>query len=278
MLSPAPVNVPQSMSLLTLSKVKQKSRFLRKLSTHDHLVALKRARKIRHGATSTWLSRSDEYASWLKEPEPSLFWCSGILGSGKTVCAASVIDDLLRRRTKNDAVSFFFCCYDDEQSLKAKNILGSLVRQGLEANPSLLSSDDVSQLLEEDKCDVECLVSLLVKVCSSSGRQYTVIDGLDECDKVDVNAVLDALRTIFLGTSSNVKIFLASRTSLSTHLETRFNSFYHRSMRTAEVDRDIESYVEETLTKGLEQNHLKVGNPDLILEIRNALVKNARGM
>lgn len=258
--------------------MKQTSRFLRKLSTHDYWAALKRARKIRHGTTSTWLSRSDEYASWLKEPKPSLFWCSGILGSGKTVCAASVIDDLLRRKVKNDTVGFFFCCYDNEQSLKAKNILGSLVRQGLEANPSILSSDDMSQLLEGDKFDVEGLASLLVKVYSSSRCQYTIIDGLDECDKVEVNAVLDALKTILLETSNDVKVFLASRTSLSTNLEARFSSFYHRSMRTAEVDRDIESYVEDTLTKGLEQNQLKVGNPDLILEIRNALVKNARGM
>ena len=174
--------------------MKQNLRFLRKISTHDHLSALKPARKLRHGTTSMWLNRSDEYTSWLKEPKSSVFWCSGILGSGKTVCAASVIDDLLCRRSTNSVISFFFCCYDNDKSLKANTIIRSLIRQALEANPSALNTEEVSQLLKADKFDIEDLKPLLLKLYPSSRCQYIVIDSVDECDKPEIAMVLDIIK------------------------------------------------------------------------------------
>ena len=80
-----------------------KQNLLDRLSTYDYIAPLKRERKKRYSTTSQWLSKTDEYDKWLNASEPCCFWLSGILGSGKTVITAAVVDDLLDRQLPEDA-------------------------------------------------------------------------------------------------------------------------------------------------------------------------------
>lgn len=80
----------------------RKQKLLDTLSIHDYIAPLKRERKKRYGRTSLWLSKTDEYNEWIDGSTP-FFWLSGILGSGKTICTAAVVDDLLGRRPPKSA-------------------------------------------------------------------------------------------------------------------------------------------------------------------------------
>src|ERR1700734_1478385 len=50
----------------------------------------------RQSGTGQWLLTSAEYQGWLRTSKQTLF-CQGILGAGKTILTAIVIDDLTTR-------------------------------------------------------------------------------------------------------------------------------------------------------------------------------------
>lgn len=250
-----------------------------KISTYDHLATLKQARKKRHGTTSLWLSQTKEYRDWLKDSQSSLFWCSGILGAGKTVLTAAIIDDIFCRRSIEDNVTYFFCRYDDEKSLTAKIIIGSLIRQALESRvPSASIELKLADLYRCSGPDLDDLEPLFGEVIVSSPRHFIVLDGVDECSKVEKDALLDVLAKVFTASSNTLKLFIASRDSLDRDIHRRFEILRHRSMKNSEVQLDIQTYIEETIRERFKNNHLVLGRNELLFEIRDVLVERAHGM
>ena len=107
----------------------RKQNMLNRLSTHDYVAPLKRERKKRYGSASHWISATKEYDEWLRDNSSAKFWLSGILGSGKSVLTAAVVDDLLgRQKPKNSFLVFFFCQHDNANSLQARTIVGCLLQ------------------------------------------------------------------------------------------------------------------------------------------------------
>lgn len=226
-----------------------------------------------------WLSQTDGYRDWLKDSQSSLFWCSGILGAGKTVLTAAIVDDIFCRRSTEDNASYFFCRYDDGKSLEAKVILGSLIRQALESRiPSASVELKLADLYQCSNPDVNDLEPLFGEIIASSPKHFIILDGLDECSKSDTDALLDVLARVFSESPHNLKLFIASRDSLDNDLRSRFDNFRQSSMKNKEVQLDIQTYIEETIREKFKNNHLVLGRVELLFEIRDALVDRADGM
>lgn len=250
-----------------------------RLSSYNHIALLKQMRKKRHGTTSRWLSKTEDYKNWLEDDKASIFWCSGILGSGKTVLTAAIIDDIFCRRLPSERVSFFFCRYDEEYSLKSRTILGSLLRQALETGLYFPNVETrLAALFKDAEPDTEDLKALFADVIKSSPKQYIIIDGLDECAKSEKDSILSILDGVLSTFPSKVKIFLAGRESIGQDLKRKFGAIYHRSMRSREVGRDIQSYIEDIIRDRYDNGDLVIGDENLLSDIRDALIKGAQGM
>ena len=135
---------------------------LNRLSTHDYVAPLKRERKKRFGSTSYWISATKEYDEWLRDNSSATFWLSGILGSGKSVLTAAVVDDLLgRQKPKNSFLVFFFCQHDNANSLQARPVVGCLLRQCLTADTMSKENEDrLLQIFKKDLTEWDELRSL----------------------------------------------------------------------------------------------------------------------
>jgi hypothetical protein len=107
-----------------LKSQKAKSQFLDACSTYDHQTAWKQARKA---GTTSWIYTNAEYKQGAQEPMSSTLWCTGILGSGKTVLSANMVENLMLA-APTAVISYFFCRYDEAESLKARTIIGSIAR------------------------------------------------------------------------------------------------------------------------------------------------------
>lgn len=165
------------------------------------------------------------------------------------------------------------------ESLRAKTILSSLIRQCLTVNGLRKDvEDELAKLSTGILSDTDELYPLFKLTSNSARMHFIVIDGFDECAKVDRDAVLAILRKVMLSSQSSLKIFLASREDIGKEIPKVFQSCQHQTMIRQEVDQDIATYVEGVLEKKVEQGDLTVGNPTLILDIRDALVQGARGM
>ena len=67
-----------------------------------------------------------EFPSQSTIPEKPLI--VSVLGSGKTILSANVVENLMLT-TPAAVISYFFCKHDEAGSLKARTIIGSIARQ-----------------------------------------------------------------------------------------------------------------------------------------------------
>ncbi|MCJ1465075.1 hypothetical protein MMC07_003691 [Pseudocyphellaria aurata] len=254
----------------TWKKRKAELNFLNACSVYNHEKTWKQARK--QGNTN-WICHDEGYKRWIQEKTSSTLWCTGILGSGKTVLSANVVEDL--QITTSNAVAYFFCRHDEPESLKTRTIIGSIARQMFDHMRSDIF-DSIAEMrldtLDTDRI-LDCLQELLP---SSSHKYFIVLDGLDECEEKETRLLLQGLKQLLTMSKQVFQVYCSSRPNVSRWAHALLEPQWNVSM--SEGSADIEDYVEDTLVKRLESRDLSVGNSTIIFTIQDALLKNAHGM
>ena len=259
-------------SILHQRQMATKLRVLDLCSTFDHETAWKQTRKV--GNTS-YFRQVIEYQEWKGNEKSCTLVYTGKLGSGKSVLLANIVDDLnINVQNKMSPVAYFFCKHDIAESLKARTIIGSLARQLLRTTPDLA---EAAQLCDETALDVETIINMLRRAFPSSHKAYFILDGLDECDHSERETLIQLLQEL-----QKVLILLlcvSYRVEPSNALESSFERFTHASFTSIpDANPEIESYIDAELKNCLEGKKLVIGDPTLIEEIHDALLKGAQGM
>ena len=120
------------------------------------------------------------------------------------------------------------------------------------------------------------LIHLFYSVVALRPKLYIVFDGLDECEKTVLQAMLKVFKHIVTLTPSNVKIFITcvEEGLVSHHLA---NSA-HIQLSPAATIEDVMAYVTSSVESKIENGDLKIRNPDLKLLIISELTSKANGM
>ena len=250
--------------------VKVKSQVLDACSTYNHQTAWKQARKK---GNASWIFEEDEYRAWRSKGNVyTTLWCTGILGSGKTILCANVVDDILLT-VPTAVVSYFFCRYDEAVSLKARTVLGSIARQ-------LISGVKVDFSTQPDLGDLDFLetsqiLDLVEKLLPSDQTYFVIVDGIDECDEDETILLIDSLQRL-LALQPTFHLYFSSRPAVFHRLYVQFQSLYRLSM--PEINHEIVQYIDAELEQCLGSNKLCVGDSRVVLAIRDALTKGAQGM
>ncbi|KAK2736994.1 hypothetical protein CKAH01_07681 [Colletotrichum kahawae] len=245
--------------------LERKTRWLDACSTYDFQTAWKQIRK--RGSTSL-LSTWAEYQLWKHEIEtPSAILFNGKIGSGKSVTLANIVDDLYL--IGDIVVVYFFCRHDIPESLKSRTILGSLARQYLSHFPE---NNDVFKR-DVTTPDLEELMALMEPKRDGRSR-HLLIDGLDECSIEERRSVLTQIS--WLQKQSNWRIGFSARLSAESSVQQHITLKWRVSLPASNPD--IERYIDSELEARLANGHLKLGDPNLVSEIRAALMNGANGM
>ena len=246
------------------------NRFLDACSSYNYQTAWKQARKK---GNTKWIHSVAEYKQWKQNESSSMLWLTGILGSGKTVLSANIVDDLVLT-APGAIVAYFFCRYDEVESLQARTILGSIARQiFMRVNQDLAFKFPQS---EGYSYDTDQILNYLESVFSSNPQKcFIVVDGLDECDTNEIKSLLHCLKRL-LQSKTLVQICGSSRWDLPRWAPAILEAQWNISM--PEVNSELEQYIEEILEQRLEEQSLTVGDPEIILTITDALVEKAHGM
>ncbi|KAL1625640.1 hypothetical protein SLS56_007224 [Neofusicoccum ribis] len=243
-------------------------------SKNDHQTTWKQTRKVGNAALFTQLA---EYQKWKDCSISNTLLCMGKLGSGKSVLLANIVDDLNIHAEKDKiVVAYFFCRNDIPESLKARTILGSLARQLLHTTSDLTM---VAEVCEENRSieDTEKVLGLLFRGFPSCHKAYFVLDGLDECDRSERESLTQELQKI----QETLKLLLciSFRIEPNNGLESIIERFAATHIATIPDDNpDIEAFIEADLESCLQNRKLVIGDPTLILEIQDALLKGSQGM
>ncbi|KAH7231838.1 uncharacterized protein BKA55DRAFT_524137 [Fusarium redolens] len=254
-------------------KLENRLRILDSCSTYDYQTTWK---EIRRCGNTSWFTLQREYQDWKFRSESCTLLYSGKLGYGKSISLANMVDDLNLHR-QGSLVTYSFCRHDAPESLRAHTILGALARQLLCTIEEPTAMPEDSTVTGPPFLDYEGILHLLKRTLNPSCRAYFILDGLDECDDNQKEDVISRLREI--QTVCSLLVCLSFRQEASNVLALRLENFANRSMISIpENNPDIAEFIQTELERQVDFGRLRVGEPTLVLEIRDALLERAQGM
>ncbi|KAL8902919.1 MAG: hypothetical protein Q9207_004287 [Kuettlingeria erythrocarpa] len=235
--------------------------------------------KLRQPGTGLWLIDSQEYREWSQTHRARL-WLYGIPGAGKTILAATAIEEALRTSSASHAVAFFYCDYKDTATQEPRLILGSLSQQ-------IAKQDEQSFEKLQSFCDrwnPECkddfhyesqeLRDLVIDLASNFDGLTIVVDGLDECgsEAAEVTELLTSLNV--MDGYADIKTLFLSRDEfgIRDHLE-EFSK-----VEIAARSSDLKLYVAAEIDIRMRKQKLRIKDQSLKSDIMERLVNEADGM
>ncbi|PWY82524.1 ankyrin [Aspergillus eucalypticola CBS 122712] len=257
-------------------RLRARQRVLDACSTYDYEQDWKRIRKL--GAT-TLLETSMIYKQW-KAPRGSeglqsrTLICTGMLGSGKSVILANMVDDLNLDSERKAVVAYFFCQHDSTQSLTPKTVIGSLARQLLQSESDLDAARDV--LGDKQSLEVDGIITLLRHLLPPHFEALFVLDGLMHCDRKVRQVILESLQEI----QKLIKLALcvSVRPEPADSLQELKQLQNQRCWSVTANKFDIDAFINAELERCLESGKLIINDPALVLDVRDSLSQGADGM
>ncbi|KAH7414119.1 hypothetical protein DE146DRAFT_627191 [Phaeosphaeria sp. MPI-PUGE-AT-0046c] len=249
-----------------------KLRILDGCSTYDYTKSWKQIRKC---GNTTIFTQHDAYKSWKSSIGALTLLYVGKLGCGKSVTLANMIDDLnLNPSYQRTQVIYFFTRHDLPESLQARTIIGSLVRQLLD----LTNQTQHFTVLSVKSPDVQTMCALLRSCYRKRHRFYLILDGLDLCAEAEEEEVIEFLRILHMDFC--VLTCVSRRRIPARNSHTIYENFpgITKVLTVPENSSDIASYIEAELVRCLKNESLILGDANLILKIQDSLLDGSDGM
>ncbi|CAL8576561.1 hypothetical protein XPA_002436 [Xanthoria parietina] len=258
---------------------KKRQRILRSFGSTDPGKNQEMGLKLRQSGTGLWLLESQEYVHWV-QTESSKLWLQGIPGAGKTVLAATIIEEILRDSNSNHAVAFFYCDYKTSATQKPHLILGSLVQQIAKQDEESFQKVKIfyeahnPKIEDNIEYDAQDLRDLICGLTKGFNQTSIVVDGLDECG-VNAAEVTKLLASLNQGDKdANIKTLFLSR----NEVEIREYLEDYTELEIAAKSSDLRVYVGAEMSSRVRQKKLRIKDQTLKHYIMEKLVEGAHGM
>jgi len=147
-----------------------------------------KALSSRLDGTCNWVQQRPEFQAWVAPntnlDTPKTLWIHGPPGFGKTVLCASIVKHLQQQNAV--PVCFFFCVSENEAKRKPLAIIRSWVAQLInQSNEAFQLAQNLYQGKEARSATQTDVWLLFRSICSSLQNCIFIIDGFDECTKVN---------------------------------------------------------------------------------------------
>lgn len=252
------------------------------LSKYDQTQTFKNIKDRRHEYSQQWFCSLPEYNAWYTGARSNVLWLHGKPGAGKSYAASSIIDQL-NTETKASAVaiSYFFITSANEESMKVRTVIESLIAQQLKMQftiPNHIESQ--INILMQSAASLQDLFELLRMTIKLSKIAYLIIDGLDECPEFDRNKILEFIAHYPQNTTSVCKIVISSRSDIDIMkgLSGALTGCTELALSDVRDRADINHYIEDQIQERIHKGTLVVRDPSLIDEIKTVLSQRSEGM
>lgn len=169
--------------------------------------------------TCGWFMDHDNFKQWRQSESSSLLWLTASPGSGKSVLAKSLADELTTTSSRTTCYFFFKDDFEDQRS--AKSALSCLLHQ-LFMQRKILLSDNISKRLQANTGNLTSPINelwdtlVMASRDKNAGEVVCILDALDECEEKERRQLSNALRKFYdtdNNTRSNVnlKFLITSR-------------------------------------------------------------------
>ncbi|KAF7128361.1 hypothetical protein CNMCM5793_003091 [Aspergillus hiratsukae] len=261
----------------------------RRISTYEHEKVHRRLSRKRLTGTAQWFLDHPDFKAWLVEKKFSRLWCSGKIGSGKTMTASAAIDAAKYRSTEHTAPTVFFYCESDRpDELNGTYILSSLIRQLCEylraKNTSCPNDvkDTLNRFFGKKRVvpDFDDLKDVFIQLFYHIPDTVYILDGLDALNPDQTKDLFEFFRFLSRGSPSppESRILVFSREQLPGFTGTPpLMAGIHRISTTSNVMPDLQTYIDTSVTDKLMSRTL-TDNLALLDEAKQTLLKESSGM
>ena len=175
--------------------------------------------------------------------------------------------------------AYFFCSYDDQESLKATTLFGTIIRQLASTLPAHAFSG-YDYLNTKPRSILKFLESTLDR----KQRYFIIIDGFDECERDQLKEIHQIFVKLMGSSSLQFSIYFSSRPNVAGWPLLKAQVDKHidleRPANQIMVADDIRKFINTSLEEKLEGEtpELQISDSKLILVIVDRLEKEAQGM
>ncbi|KAF8471090.1 hypothetical protein BDZ91DRAFT_780945, partial [Kalaharituber pfeilii] len=263
----------------TQKRLEERRRILNWISDYNHTITFLDFENASHPRTGEWLFKMDEFNQWVQSSQSSIFWCHGIPGSGKSVLSTSVVKYFLdtgSQRANNGSektfIGYFFCTFSGSRSLRFGQIIRSLIKQMLSVFHGSTQFEEYLIKFFSQYNNISSIrqwQDLFIRTCKLPNYIYLIIDGIDECHN-DVQAQILEILNKMLEIPRCIKIYLSSRKEV--YLTRNLTYAVSVSLDDLKCRPEIEGYIDASLQQRLNDKRLRIQDPAMIEEIRQALM------
>lgn len=176
----------------------------------------------------------------------------------------------LKRDGKNPL--FYYASHRDIRSLEFRNILGSLLKQVLDA--SLLPADYVQELIKSSTAlDEDSITDALRAAVERNANLFCVIDGLEECQKDDQRRMMETI-SLLSGHSCHILLTCREEGQLWRFL----NIWSSIKLDEQFLSDDIEAFTRSSVSKEVAAGNLMIADEDQKKFVIEELIHRSHGM
>lgn len=176
--------------------------------SEDHNEALKN----HEAGTLEWFFEDSRFKEWRDEQVfqgPSILWCRGQMGTGKTTLIARICEHLHARKESRGGLAVAYCRYSKRNIQTAESILGSIIAQLYNRDKeSCFLPECVIQSYHAQKWALPQMTQLEQWLHARSKVGASVFVLLDAIDELDILLIRKLLRVL---QSTNLKLLVTSR-------------------------------------------------------------------
>ncbi|KAH8690924.1 hypothetical protein BGW36DRAFT_420317, partial [Talaromyces proteolyticus] len=267
-------------------------KLLERVSNYDPERTQRRLSSKRVIGTTQWFLDHPTFKEWFTDKSFPALWCSGKIGSGKTIIATSVIDVAMRRSSElplGPTVSYF--CEDGPRlhnGQPAVSILSSFIKQlceflNLRSTPYPdIALQALRKFFGQRRMvpDVEDLKEIFTDLFHYVPDTTYIVDGFDTLHSRDAKIILDCFQQLFYGSvlRHQSQILLLSRDQIPGYIDlTRFIPGIRQISINNNNLPDIEIYIKAKIKDKMMVRKLTDSTP-LIQELSRDLLEKSTGM
>ncbi|KAF8466326.1 hypothetical protein BDZ91DRAFT_763146 [Kalaharituber pfeilii] len=175
-------------------------------------------------------------------------------------------------------IGYFFCTFSDHRSLKFEEIIRSLIKQVLSVfhGPTKFE-EHLARFFERynNIPSTNLWEDLFIRTCRVPKHIYLILDGIDECPD-DVQVQILQLLSKVLSIPRCIKVYLSSRKDV--YLTRNLPYAFSISLDDIKCRPEIEGYIDASLKQRLDDGRLRIQDPAMVQEIKQALMVVVEGI
>ncbi|KAE8406637.1 hypothetical protein BDV37DRAFT_280595 [Aspergillus pseudonomiae] len=262
---------------------------LEQISSYDYRKVHRRLSQKRLVGTTQWFLDHPDFQAWFTDKSISTLWCSGKIGSGKTIIATAVVEAALYHYPENRSPTVFFYCENEyHRSLDSSYILSSCIKQLCDFlhTTSRPYPEDVKTEIRKFfgpkpiQPDFEDLKYIFNRLFHSVPDAVYIIDGLDVLSQNHGKALLGLIQSLFCFSRppQGSRILLLSRDHVPGYINiATFMPGIRQISTSGNIMEDIEAYIEASI---IDKTMCRKLTDDTVLveDIKRTLLTESSGM